>query len=43
MPLPNRLDELDLLDEWTTPDGSIVFALSPGCREGGLVGEGIPT
>lgn len=39
VPIQNRLDELDLLNEWTTPIGSAVFALPPGCSEGGFIGE----
>ncbi len=39
VPLQRRLDELDLLNEWTTPIGSAVFAIPPGCSEGGFVGE----
>ena len=39
VPLQRRLDELDLLNEWTTPVGSAVFAVPPGCSEGGFVGE----
>lgn len=39
VPLQRRLDELDLLNEWTTPIGSAVFAVPPGCAEGGFVGE----
>ncbi len=39
VPLQQRLDELDLLNEWTTPVGSAVFAIPPGCAEGGYVGE----
>lgn len=39
VPLQRRLDELDLLNEWTTPVGSAVFAVPPGCAEGGYVGE----
>ncbi|MGI6878922.1 Dyp-type peroxidase [Microbacterium sp. gxy059] len=38
-PVQRRLDELDLLNEWTTPIGSAVFAVPPGCDEGGFVGE----
>ena len=33
------LDELDLLNEWTTPIGSAVFAAPPGCAQGGFIGE----
>jgi len=40
-PIQRRLDELDLLNEWTTPIGSSVFALPPGCAPGGFIGEGI--
>ncbi|MEJ6490388.1 Dyp-type peroxidase [Leucobacter sp. USCH14] len=39
LPIQRRLDELDLLNEWTTPIGSAVFAIPPGCREGGYIGE----
>lgn len=39
VPLQARLDELDLLNQWTTPVGSAVFAVPPGCEEGGFVGE----
>ncbi len=38
-PLQRRLDELDLLNTWTTPIGSAVFAIPPGCEPGGYVGE----
>lgn len=39
VPIQRRLDELDLLNEWTTPIGSAVFAIPPGCRAGGYIGE----
>ncbi|MFZ3414962.1 Dyp-type peroxidase [Arthrobacter sp. 3Tela_A] len=39
VPIQQRLDKLDLLNEWTTPIGSAVFAVPPGAREGGFVGE----
>ncbi|WP_235866256.1 Dyp-type peroxidase [Serinibacter arcticus] len=39
VPIQQRLDELDLLNEWTTPIGSAVLAVLPGCAEGGYVGE----
>ncbi len=39
VPLQRRLDELDLLNEWTTPVGSAVFAIPPGCGDDGFVGE----
>lgn len=41
VPIQRRLDELDLLNEWTTPIGSAVFAVPPGCQDGGYIGEGI--
>lgn len=41
VPIQRRLDALDLLNEWTTPIGSAVFAIPPGCAEGGFVGEGL--
>ncbi|GAA2099042.1 MULTISPECIES: Dyp-type peroxidase [Brevibacterium] len=39
VPVQRRLDELDILNQWTTPVGSAVFAIPPGCEEGGFVGE----
>lgn len=39
VPIQKRLDELDLLNEWTTPIGSAVFAIAPGCSPGGFIGE----
>lgn len=38
-PIQRRLDELDMLNTWTVPIGSAVFAIPPGCSEGGFVGE----
>ena len=39
VPIQRRLDEADLLNQWTTPIGSAVFAIPPGCDAGGYVGE----
>jgi len=39
LPIQRRLAERDLLNEWTTPIGSAVFAIPPGCAEGGWIGE----
>ena len=39
VPIQRRLDELDMLNAWTTPVGSAVFAVPPGCPEGGFVGD----
>ena len=39
VPMQQRLADLDLLNEWTIPIGSAVFAVPPGCAEGGFVGE----
>lgn len=39
VPIQQRLADLDLLNQWTTPIGSAVFAVPPGAREGGFVGE----
>lgn len=39
LPIQKRLDTLDLLNTWTTPIGSSVFAIPPGCASGGYVGE----
>lgn len=41
VPVQRRLAEADMLNEWTVPVGSAVFALPPGAREGGFVGEGL--
>ncbi|MBD8079614.1 Dyp-type peroxidase [Cellulosimicrobium arenosum] len=39
VPIQQRLDELDLLNEWTTPVGSAVFAVPPGARPGEYLGQ----
>ncbi|WP_025617326.1 Dyp-type peroxidase [Salinispora cortesiana] len=39
LPIQRRLAERDLLNEWTTPIGSAVFAIPPGCPEGGWIGQ----
>jgi dye decolorizing peroxidase len=39
VPIQRRLDELDLLNKWTTPVGSAVFAIPPGCEESGFIGD----
>lgn len=39
VPIQQRLDELDLLNTWTTPIGSAVFAIPPGCQPGGFIGD----
>ncbi len=41
VPVQQRLADLDLLNTWTTPVGSAVFALPPGCQPGGFIGEGL--
>jgi len=41
VPVQNRLAELDLLNLYTTPVGSAVFALPPGCQEGGFLGDSL--
>ena len=38
-PMQQRLSDLDLLNEWTTPIGSAVFAIPPGCSADGYIGE----
>ncbi|WP_159945137.1 MULTISPECIES: Dyp-type peroxidase [unclassified Nocardiopsis] len=40
-PIQRRLDELDLLNQWTTAVGSAVFAVPPGCAEGEYVGQAL--
>ncbi|MGP9694308.1 Dyp-type peroxidase [Brachybacterium sp. AOP25-B2-12] len=39
VPIQQRLSDLDLLNQWTTPIGSAVFAVPPGCAEGEHVGQ----
>lgn len=39
VPMQQRLDDGDLLNLWTTPIGSAVFAVLPGCAEGSFIGE----
>lgn len=41
VPIQRRLDELDLLNEWVSAVGSAVYAVPPGCEEGGFVGQGL--
>lgn len=39
VPIQQRLAELDMLNTWTVPIGSAVFAIPAGCQEGGFIGE----
>ncbi|MDE0572043.1 Dyp-type peroxidase [Demequina sp. B12] len=39
LPIQQRLADADLLNTWTTPIGSAVFAIPPGCDEGGYIGQ----
>lgn len=39
VPIQKRLDELDMLNTWTVPIGSAVFAIPPGCEPGGFIGD----
>ncbi|WP_231559509.1 Dyp-type peroxidase [Kocuria sp. ZOR0020] len=39
VPIQQRLDDLDMLNVWTVPVGSAVFAIPPGCQKGGFVGD----
>jgi dye decolorizing peroxidase len=41
LPIQRSLAELDLLNDWTTPVGSAVFLVPPGCRPGGFVGDAL--
>ncbi len=41
LPVQRRLAEKDLLNLWTTPIGSAVFAILPGAREGEILGQGL--
>lgn len=39
LPIQRRLAERDLLNEWTAPIGSAIFAIPPGCPDGGWIGQ----
>ncbi len=39
VPVQNALAQRDLLNKWTTPIGSAVFLIPPGCFEGGYIGQ----
>lgn len=41
VPVQQRLSDLDIMNTWTTPIGSAVFAIPPGCQPGGYIGEGL--
>lgn len=41
LPIQQRLAEGDRLNEWTTPIGSAVFAIPPGCAPGGYIGDSL--
>ncbi|APX34861.1 peroxidase [Brachybacterium sp. P6-10-X1] len=41
VPIQQRLADLDLLNQWTTPIGSAVFAIPPGCAEGEYLGQAV--
>lgn len=39
VPVQQRLADADLFNTWSVPIGSAVFAIPPGSREGGFLGE----
>lgn len=41
LPIQQRLDELDLLNEWTVPIGSAVFAIPGGVSGSSIIGEAL--
>lgn len=41
VPMQQRLAEADLLNTWTTPIGSAVFAIPPAAGPGGFPGDGL--
>ena len=42
VPIQKRLEQLDMLNTWTVPVGSAVFAIPAGVREeGGYIGESL--
>lgn len=40
VPIQQRLAEQDMLNTWTVPIGSAVFAIPPGCQDGDYIGRG---
>ncbi|WP_145273854.1 Dyp-type peroxidase [Prescottella equi] len=41
LPVQQRLAEADMFNQWSTPIGSAVFAILPGCRKGEYLGQGL--
>ncbi len=41
LPIQRRLEQLDLLNNWTTPIGSAVFAIPRGVAPGEVIGQGL--
>ena len=41
IPIQKRLDELDLLNQWTVPIGSAEFVIPGGVSEGSVIAEGL--
>jgi len=41
IPIQQRLDQLDLLNKWTVPIGSAVFAIPGGVQPGEVIGEAL--
>ncbi|MDN5807199.1 MAG: Dyp-type peroxidase [Brevibacterium sp.] len=41
LPIQRRLAKVDLLNEWTTPIGSTVWAIPPGAKEGEYIGQSL--
>lgn len=39
LPIQRRLDQMDLLNQWTTPIGSTVWAIPPGIADGDYIGS----
>lgn len=39
LPIQRRLAAVDMLNEWTTPIGSAVYAILPGCVDGSYLGK----
>lgn len=41
LPIQERLAQLDMLNTWTVPIGSAVFAIPAGCQEDGFIGQSL--
>ena len=41
VPIQQRLSQMDMMNLWTAPVGSAVYAIPPGCQPGGYLGDAL--